>query len=184
VQAPGVDLRCVSIHPTNVIDCLDRGEVDLALGGFVGIAAERVTRTMLFEDRFVGVARQGHPLLHGGRMSVDDFAEAPHALMSFAGEPRGDIDHALSTLGIERRIAITAPNFLALPFIIEKADIIGVLPERLASRAAESASLALFDLPITVDPVTCNMLTLAPLNEQAEMRWLFDLLKKAATSSG
>ena len=181
-QAPGVDLRCVSIHPAKVIDCLDRGELDFALGGFIGIKSERVTRTLLFSDRFVGVARRGHPRLKNGRMSLKDFVVLPHVLMSPGGESRGDIDQALASLGVERRVAITAPNFLALPFIIEKADIIGVLPERLALRTAETASITLFQLPIKVDPVECNVLALAPLMKQAEIQWLMGLLKSAATS--
>jgi hypothetical protein len=66
--------------------------------------------------------------------------------------------------------------------VIEKADIIGVLPERLALRAAETPSLTLFDLPIEVDPVTCSLLVLAPLVERAEIKWLTTLLQSAATS--
>lgn len=181
IHAPGVDLRCVSIHPSEVIGGLDRGELDFALGGFIGIKAERVTRTLLFSDRFVGVARRDHPRLHAGRMSLEDFVSLPHVLMSPGGQPRGDIDQALSSRGVERRIAITVPNFLALPYVIEKADIIGVLPERLALRTAETAALTLFDLPIEVDCITCSMLVLAPLAEQAEIRWLSALLKSAAT---
>ncbi len=182
IQAPGVDLRCVSIDPSEVIDGLDRGELDFALGGFVGIDAERVARTVLFSDRFIGVARRDHPQLNAGRMSLEDFVSLPHVLMSPGGRPRGDIDQALSSLGVERRVALTVPNFLALPYMIEKADLIGVLPERLALRAAKTHSLALFDLPFEVDCITCNMLALAPLIEQAEIKWLAALLKSAATS--
>jgi hypothetical protein len=47
----------------------------------------------------------------------------PHVLMSPGGQPRGDIDQALSSLRVERRVAITVPNFLSLPYVIEKADI-------------------------------------------------------------
>ncbi|KAA2266032.1 LysR family transcriptional regulator [Solihabitans fulvus] len=180
VQAPGVDLRCVSIHPSDVIAGLDRGELDFALGGFIDIKAERVTRTVLFSDRFVGVARRGHPQLKAGRMSLEDFVNLPHVLMSPNGQSRGDVDQALSSLGVERRVAITVPNFLAIPYVIENADIIGVLPERLALRTAATSSLALFDLPMEVDCVTCSMLVLTPLIEQAEIKWLTTLLKSAA----
>lgn len=180
VHAPGVDLRCVSIDPSKVIDGLDRGELDFALGGFVGVEAERVTRTPLFSDRFVGVARRDHPQLNAGRMSLEDFLTLPHALMSAGGQPRGDIDQALSALGLERHVAITVPNFLALPYVVERVDVIGVLPERLALRSAQTSSLTLFDLPIDVDRVTCNMLALTPLVEQPEIQWVTALLKGAA----
>jgi DNA-binding transcriptional LysR family regulator len=181
IHAPGVALRCVSMHPSDVIDGLDRGRLDFALGGFVGIRAERVVGTLLFSDRFVGVARRDHPRLNAGSMSLEDFVSLPHALMAPDGQSRGDIDQALSSLGLERRVAITVPNFLALPYVIEQADVIGVLPERLALRIADTHSLSLFDLPIKVDSVTCSMLALAPLVEQAEIKWLTTLLRNAAT---
>lgn len=181
-QAPGVDLRCVSIPPSDVVAGLDRGALDFALGGFIGIKAERVTRTVLFSDRFVGVARQDHPQLKAGLMSFEDFKSLPHVLISPDGQPRGDIDQALSSHGVTRHVAITVPNFLALPYMIEKTDIIGVLPERLALRTAETSRLALFDLPIDVDRVTCSMLVLTPLMEKPEIKWLTTLLKNAATT--
>jgi DNA-binding transcriptional LysR family regulator len=111
--------------------------------------------------RFVGVVRRGHPRVYAQRISLNDFTALPHVLMSAGGPARGDVDQALSALGLERRIAVTVPNF-ALPYIVEESDIIGVLPERLALRIAQNRSLGLFDLPIDVDAVTCSMLVLAP----------------------
>lgn len=181
-HAPGVNLRCVSIHPAEVIDKLDRGKLDFALGGFVGIGAERVRRRTLISDRFVGVARRDHPRLNDGHMSLEDLLDLPHAVVSPGGEPGSDIDGALTALGLQRRIAITTPSFLALPFIVEKSDIIGVLPERLARRIADSTSLTLFDLPIEVEPFTCSVLALAPLVEQPEMKWLLGRLAAGANT--
>lgn len=182
-QAPGVDLRCVSVHPAKVLEGLDRGELDFALGGFVGVHAERISRTQLFADKFVGVARRKHPLLRKGRMTLDDFVSVPHVVMAPGGTDRVDIDEALALRGLSRRVAVTTPSFLALPFIVEQADVIGVLPQRLASRAAESARLILFDLPIDVEPVTCSVLTLAPLATRPEAIWFIDMLRKAASNS-
>lgn len=181
-QAPGVDLRCVSVHPSAVVDGLDRGELDFALGGFIEVKAERVARKLLFSDRFVGVARRGHPKLAAGKLPLEDFLDLPHVLMSADGQPRGDVDHELSVLGLERRIVVTVPNFLALPYLIEETEAIGVLPERLARRAAAASALVLFDLPLRVEPVTCSMLVLAPLVEQPEIIWLTGLLATAAKS--
>lgn len=179
IHAPGVEIRCVTVHPSRVIDGLDRGELDFALGGFVGITAERVQRTPLFTDRFVGVACKKHPSLRKGRMSLDAFMALPHAVVSPGGESRGDIHQVLEARGLSRHVAITAPNFLALPLVIECTDIIGVLPERLASRAATTAALTLFELPIDTPPFTCSMLALAPLMDQPTMRWMTQALTKA-----
>ena len=179
-HAPAVNLRCVSVHPSLVVDGLDRGELDIALGGLVDVTAARVTRTPLFADRFVGVARLDHPRLDGDGMSLEDFTALPHVLLSPDGRPRGDVDEALEKLNHTRRIAATVPNFLTLPYVVEQSDLIGVLPERLALRAAQNRSLTLFDLPIDVDAVTCSLFVPAPLAATAEIAWLTDLCQNAA----
>ena len=173
-EAPGVDLRCMSIHPGKVIDALDRGELDCALGGFYGIEAARVTRTVLFSDRFVGIARHGHPGLRQRKMSLKTFVTTPQVLIAPGGEGRGEIDAALLEMGHERRIAVTAPNFLSVPLLVEGTDLLGVLPERLAHRLTANFPLSIFELPVAVEPVTCNFLTLAPVARQADMAWLLD----------
>jgi DNA-binding transcriptional LysR family regulator len=178
-EAPGVDLRCVSMPPADVIDALDRGTLDCALGGFHGIAAERVTRTMLFSDRFVGVARRDHPGLRKGKMSLKEFVATPQVLVSAGGEVRGGIDEALASTGHQRRIVLSTPSFLALPAIVETTDLVGVLPERLVSRLSAAAALTAFELPIDVEPMTCSMLALAPIAKQPEMLWLLDRISFA-----
>ncbi|HTE47170.1 MAG TPA: LysR substrate-binding domain-containing protein [Gemmatimonadaceae bacterium] len=180
-EAPGVDLRFISLPPERVVESLDRGEIDLALGGFVGIHAERVTRVPLFSDRFVGVARSDHPRLKKQQMSRGDFANASYALVVAAGSANR-VDAALAALDIKGRAAVTVPSFLALPLIIERTDVVGILPERLALHVSRGAGLTFFDLPMTMKPVTCSVLTSAPLAEQSEMKWLLGLLKKAAKS--
>ncbi|WP_341677455.1 LysR family transcriptional regulator [Niveibacterium sp. SC-1] len=179
-QAPGVELRCVSVHPTRIVEALDRGELDFALGGLRRVQAARVQHTLLFRDHFVGVARQGHPRLRKGRMSLKDFAAQSHVVVSPSGETRVDVDAALVALGIERRIAMTAPSFLALPFIVEGSDLIGVLPRRLAARAAERMALSCFELPFEAEPSTCSMAALKPLMATPEMQWMRALLEAAA----
>lgn len=177
-QAPGVHLRCVSADPVTVVDGLDRGEFDFALGGFVDLTVDRMARTVLFSDRFVGVARIGHPDIRDGRMQLDTFAALPHVLMSATNPPRGDVDQALSALGLKRRIVVTVPTFHTLPYVLEASDVVGVLPERLARRVARN--LEIFELPVEVGAVTCSMLVPAPLVQRPEIVWFTALLRRAA----
>jgi len=179
-QAPGVALRCVSVHPTRIVEALDRGELDFAVGGLRRVRAARVQHSLLFSDRYVGVARRAHPALRRGRMSLENFAAQAHVVVSPSGETQVDVDSALVALGIERRIAMTAPSFLALPYLVEKTDLIGVLPERLAQRAAEGTPLSLFDLPFESEPTTCSVAALKPLMARPEMRWMLSVFEAAA----
>jgi DNA-binding transcriptional LysR family regulator len=65
--APGIDLRTLAVNAETVVDDLDRGNLDLALGAFGAMP-----------QRFVGVARREHPRLENGRMSLEAFVDLPH----------------------------------------------------------------------------------------------------------
>ncbi len=172
VEAPGVSLRCVSLPPDQVIGALDRGDIDWAIGGFHGIAADRIARTELFSDRFVGVARHGHPKVRDGAMRSADFAVTPQVVVA-AGAISADV---------ARRVAMTTPNFLSVPLIVEASDLIGVLPERLALRLQTLHAIDVFDLPVNVPPVSCNLLSPAPLASGDEMRWLTNIMRQISAS--
>jgi DNA-binding transcriptional LysR family regulator len=83
---------------------------------------------VLLEERFVGLARRGHPVLRGP--TLDALLAWPHALVSLRGDATGMFDTALALAGRTRRIAVTVPQFLALGHVVAAGDLIGIAPER------------------------------------------------------
>lgn len=59
-SAPGLDVRIVPVDQSTVIDAIDKGMFDLAIGNFPS-APQRFACRVLFEERFVGIVRKGHP---------------------------------------------------------------------------------------------------------------------------
>ena len=178
--APGVDVRAVAINHETVIDDLDRGKLDLALGAF-GDMPQRIQKTPSFEDSFIGIARKDHPRLETGQMSLEVFVDLPHALVSWSGDVDGQVDRVLATLGLRRRVVLTVTSFLALPFVVGSSDIISVLPRFAAVQMAESAVLTLFPLPIKVDPFTSYIIRLRQLASQPDVAWFSNVLLAAST---
>jgi DNA-binding transcriptional LysR family regulator len=180
VHAPGIDLRLLMVQPEKIPEQLERGDLDFALGGFLGVKVRNVSRIELLSDRFVGVARRDHPQVRGERITLRNFNNAPHVIVAAGGETRGGIDGALRHAGATRRVVVTTPNFLALPFLVENSDLIGVLPERLALRMMATTPLTIFNLPVRVEPMSCSVLVLKANLEQPEIRWFLQLLQQAA----
>jgi DNA-binding transcriptional LysR family regulator len=169
-SAPGVDLRIVGYDKNDVPERIDRGELDVALGVFPD-PPERAVRQPLYEERFVGLARRGHPALVDGEMSLAAYCAASHALVSVRRDTRGVIDAVLADLGRARRIALTLPHMLALQDIIVRTDLIAALPERVARRAAPEA-LVVFELPLEVPAWTVEMLWNAAARTDPPTAWL------------
>lgn len=176
--APSLDLRVLPVDQAAVAAAFDRGELDFALGNFPA-PPHRIEALPLFEERFVGVVRRGHPALKRGRMDLETFAALPHALVSLRGDPHGRVDEALAPLGLKRRVAATVAHFLALPFLIGASNMVGVLAERAAVRMADTAGLSLFRLPLEVPSWTVHLLRSRQLGDAPEIAWFSDMLSKS-----
>jgi len=181
-RAPRLDLRVLPVDQASVAAAFDRATLDFAIGNFPD-PPHRIEALPLFEERFVGVVRRGHPALKRGRIALETFASTPHALVSLGGDPHGRVDEALAPLGLKRRVAMTVAHFLALPFVIGTTDMIGVLAERAAVRLADTAGLTLFPLPLTMPNWSVHLLRSRQLRDTAEVAWFSELVVGAQGGS-
>lgn len=132
-QAPGVRIAVLPISDVTIAGQLERGEVDLALTTSQAAPPELHARE-LFEERYVCVARAGHPALAGGTCTLERFCAQAQALVSYGGDPfEGTTDRALATLGRQRRVVASVGSFLMLPELLLRTDLIAVAPARLVS---------------------------------------------------
>jgi len=185
--APGVVLQIVPTDRESVAHRLDTGEMDLAIGsGSFTAVPQRFDIVPLFEERFVGIARRDHPCLRkrGKRVSMNlgEFVELPHALVSPKGDTRGAIDVALQKIGRMRKVVVTCPNFLAVPFLVGSSDVIAVIAERAAIRLADAAGLSLFELPIQTPGWSVYIGRARGRAAEPEIAWLTNVIAAAARS--
>ncbi|WP_226501833.1 LysR substrate-binding domain-containing protein [Pseudomonas sp. MWU16-30322] len=153
--APEVVLKLGPVDGESAMRLLDAGEIDLVLGsGSFAQVPQRFDCQLAHKERFVGIARKGHPaLVKRGKhlhMELDDFTRLPHVLISPRGDARGAVDDALEQLGRRRKISVTCPSFLAVPFMVGASESIAVVAERVALQMQETAQLSIFELPLTL----------------------------------
>jgi DNA-binding transcriptional LysR family regulator len=147
--APKVD---VSARPavTEATLALEDGQLDLLIQPTrSGEQTDGFHMQELWDERLVGVARRGHPLTKG-RVTLERFARASHALVSPRGQPGGIVDDVLKQHGIPRRIAFTTPSFLVAPQVVAKTDLVMMLPARIAAALEAQLRLATFEPPLEV----------------------------------
>ena len=147
--APKVDIsaRPAVTEPTLA---LEEGHLDLLIQPTrSGERTEGFRMEELWDDRLVGVARRGHPLTRG-RVTLERFASANHALVSPRGQPGGMVDDVLKERHISRRIAFTTPSFLVAPQVVAMTDLVMMLPARVVAALDEQLRLATFEPPVAV----------------------------------
>jgi DNA-binding transcriptional LysR family regulator len=153
--APGIVLKLKPADAESALRMLDTGDLDIVIGsGSFFPIPQRLDCQLVHKERFVGIARKSHPaLVRRGKklhMELDDFAQLPHILVSPRGDTRGAVDVALEALGRTRRVHVTSPSFLAVPFMVGASQSIAVIAERVALRMQETAQLSIFELPLAL----------------------------------
>lgn len=169
-EAPEARLRVVGYDKDDIGALIDRGAIDLALGVFQK-PPERSVRQRLCTERFVGVARSGHPALTDGAMALDAYLGQRHALVSVRRDAVGEIDRVLAERGLSRRIVLTLPHMLALPALLASSDLVTALPGRIAARLTH-AGLVSFPLPLPLPVWRIEMLWNPQARNDPANAWL------------
>jgi DNA-binding transcriptional LysR family regulator len=177
-RAPGIDLRVVNLEKNLIGEMLDRGEIDLGLGVFLR-APRRGMAKELFHDRFVGLARKRHPRVRRGAMSLADFVQLPQALMTNARDAVGCADEQLAARNLKRRVAVTIPHLLILPFLIGSSDLICGYPKRLERAAKRLAPLQTFALPLPMAEFAVSMVWSKAARNDPQLAFLRNAIEES-----
>jgi len=183
-DAPSIALRTVRTDYLFLppVERLQSGEIDLALGFFGETPRPNpgLLNRRLLTGRLVCILSTTHPRA-GRQLSLRTFVETPHVRVMYPGtERQGSIDTILHSRGLSRRIAVTVPHYLTIPAIVAKSNLLGVVPEAMARRAARSLRLKIFDPPIALPDITIMMIW----NERAQFdhahRWFRECVATAS----
>jgi DNA-binding transcriptional LysR family regulator len=174
--APRVRLDLRPSGTIDVLEQLDRGELDLAIVAEAP-AAERIGSATLFTDPFVSVMRRDHPAARR-RPTAASLARLPHLEISSVGDDTRFIDEWLAERGLERRNAARAP-FLSAAAILSQSDMVAVLGRRVAQVFVRNNPLRLRDLPYASPTVGTTMAWHRRFDGQPAHRWLRGAVQEA-----
>ena len=175
--APRVRLRFAP-KPEKDARPLREGRIDLEIG-VLGAFAPEVRTQALFRDRFVGVARIGHPLLSGTDITPERYAACDHVVASRKGEFTGPVDDALEELGLQRTISVVVPGFPDAMRIARHSDLVALVPrsclgDSLANDPAATAGLRSFELPVRTPEIVISAMWHPRMDADPAHRWLRD----------
>lgn len=158
---------------------LREGSVDLETGVTSRAMGPEIRTLGLFEDRFVAVVRDGHPLAKG-RLTAARYAGAAHVLVSRRGLQTGPVDEALAREGLAREAAATVGGFAAAIALARDTDLVATVPaEHTRSLWRGLHALA---LPVPVPGFTISLFWHPRMDADPAHRWLRDLVQQACRS--
>ncbi|MCP1104374.1 LysR family transcriptional regulator [Serratia nevei] len=181
--APGIDIRVSRLDRHNIYRQLDRGEVDIALGGHLSGAESHYVRT-LFEEHLVCIASRSHPLLADGRWDLARYLSLPHGLYAPAddGSARGLVDRRLAEIGGQRRVAVTFSHIVALPAVVADSDLIATLAASVARRFSDPHRVRFLPLPdeLAIAPFPIELIAGRQATRDPALIWLCELIGQLA----
>jgi DNA-binding transcriptional LysR family regulator len=168
--APGVSLRLRSTNRMSILEELDTGNLDLGIGVF-NEGQTHHKRRQLYTDSFLCLFSPEQ--LHlTPPISLQDYLRWPHVLTSLADDAHGAVDEALAKRKLSRSIVMTTPGFLAVPFIVRRAQVITTMPSRLARYFSETFGLATSPVPVDLPSFTISLLWHASFDQDPGHVWL------------
>ena len=169
--APGVTLQVVAVTSASLGADMASGRTDLALGLLPQLQAGFFQQA-LFRQPYVCLMREGHPLAAAPSLARADFAAASHVRVIAAGTGHGRVDEALERQGLQRRIRLTVPHYVALGDVLGHSDLIATVPERFAQRVTTPFGLTTRPLPLAVDGSVIHQFWHARLHKDPGHQWL------------
>lgn len=167
-EAPRVILQFVA-KPDKESAPLRDGEVDIETGVIDLATAPEMRAAPLFDDRWVGVVRDGHPLATG-TVTADRYVSAEHVHVLRRGLHSTNIDDAVGAAGLVRPIVMIVHGFSAALHLARDTDLVATVPER--HTAGLRKGMHAFVLPLDVPGFSLSMLWHPRMDGDLSHRWL------------
>lgn len=183
VTAPGVRMELL-LPSQRRIELLGSGGIDLLITLQPYVTPE-LPSDFLLKDEYVLVGRAGHPALSGA-VTMEKMLAYDHILVAIGEERLPSFGDAyLERIGVQRRVALTAPSFAMLPWLLETTDWLTLMQGRLAALMARNFAIAAAPPPVAIEPlVEVAQYHVTRANDPG-LRWLVDTIRThAATQDG
>jgi DNA-binding transcriptional LysR family regulator len=179
-EAKAITLAIVPPMIAGLNEALARGEIDLAVT-IPEFATPNLPSRLLYRDRYVVALRRQHPLARGETLTVDSLCSYDHVLVSpTGGSFEGPTDQALARLRRKRKVRFSVPSFLLIPEILQKNDLIALVPSRLLR---QDNKLVVLEPPMAIPAFDVIAVWHTRLHNDVRHRWLRNRLAQSTRTS-
>ncbi len=179
-RAPKMDLRVRDLGGAAPTQRLAEGTVDLALTlGLPEHISPSLYRVDLFPIELVSVVRADHPRVED-RLTLEEYVELPHLLVSPRGDDQGVVDLTLRQQGLSARRIALVPNFLVAPFIVARSDMVLTTSWRVVERFAPVLPLRVVAPPLELTRGTVSVVWHPRSHRDRRHRFVRDLIREVS----
>jgi len=167
--APNVTLELASPSASSFLGTVRAGDADLSLSAPQPESTGCV-QVPVGELGWVVLGRADHALV-GRSLTRAAYGRASHITVRAGTTSRSVVADACAAAGIDRRIGLVLPSFVAAPFAVARTDLLFTAPERPLAPVVELLGLATAKPPIAIPPVPILAMWSERLDADPGQRW-------------
>lgn len=170
-QAPHVQVEAISPSRDDLVAGLASGDIDLAVGFLPGLG-KQVHEQRLFRERFVYIARKGHPVI-GGQLQAAQLRGLPHVVGSPPGTQHAEaVEKVLTGPRVRAAVALRVGSFLSIGPIVGSSNLVAAVPSNLATLVAGHVALQLIAPPVRFPGFDVTMAWHRRFHRDPAVQWL------------
>ncbi|MBW1250259.1 LysR family transcriptional regulator [Pseudomonas tolaasii] len=149
--APHAKIQCLSLAPKDLHDALREGRVDSALGYFPDLNAPNIYQQRLFSHDLACLIGRHHRIT-APQLSLEEFCTLEHLQVRDGSRSQEMYERFLAEQGIERKIVLQMSHYMSMPAIIERSDLIAVMPRSVAHIHEKYSAVRVIEPPVEIPP--------------------------------
>ena len=123
MEAPKISIGSYNFPRKDQVHALATNNLDFVVDPVIP-ASDEINSFKVFEDDFVAIHREGHPISEIENPSIDDILAQDHLHVSSRKRGLHLIDVELDKIGYRRNVALRCQHFLIAPTIIKSTDML------------------------------------------------------------
>lgn len=162
----------------SVFEDIDRGVLDLVLYG--ALPPSPLRREPIFEEEFVCVVSDDHPLADRVTLCLEDYLSCSHVIIDVASGLQGVVDAQMSARGVARRPDLIVPYHLTALAAVTGTELVATLPRRMV---LGYEGVRLLTPPDIIGPMAYSMVWHPRMDNDPAQVWLRDVVRVLAGAS-
>lgn len=163
------------ILPKNEVE---RGDYDMAIAGFYGKLPEGFMKQKLFDDDFVCVSKKDHPRIKKKTLSIGQYAEEKHVLISVQGDMLSRARDILAKKGYEQKYSSGVASFLSPGWIVSSTELLLTCPRKLGEAFGKYLPVVIHELPFEIPSISVVQVWHERSHKDPAHSWLRQLIYK------
>lgn len=171
-HSPNVNLVSATLAPRDLAEALEMGAIDMAIGPLPDLMGADLRQKVIFERGFVCLASSKHPRIAEDRITMSAFLDEPHLVVSSPGRTMEVFERFLDERKLSRRVALSVPHMLCVPFIIANSDLLVTVPQSVGLVFQDFPGLRVVEPPLETPKIRVALYWSARFSKDPGNAWL------------